>query len=162
MITIIWNLWSGEAVIDRRTSHIHDGISTELLKESLLHIQSNNESYIDQTIFHDRIIWKSLRIATVKWDEIIFVQRKNRKWPSRFVKNKQPIDYNGITIVLLKNKYHANEYVLMTAYIGDKAPPEPWDNPLFEKLENGEERRKEALEFWNNHALIWGYFDIIE
>jgi hypothetical protein len=70
------------------------------------------------------------------------------------VKNKEPIDYNGITIVLLKNKYHANEYVLMTAYIGDKAPPEPRDNPLFEKLENGDALKKEATEFWNKHALI--------
>lgn len=157
---IIWKLWSGEAVINRSTSHIHDGISFDIIQEALWKIQSEDERYIDQTIYFDRSIGQSLRIATTDEDEIVFAKRKNRRWLSRFVKNKAPLDYNGLTLVLLKDKYHSNQYVLMTAYIGDKAPPEPRDNDVFDRIENGDLLKEQALEFWSKQALLRGYFEL--
>jgi hypothetical protein len=48
----------------------------------------------------------------------------------------------------------------MTAYIGDKAPPEPRDNDVFDRIENGDLLKEQALEFWSKQALLRGYFEL--
>ena len=39
-----------------------------------------------------------------------------------------------------------DEYVLITAFIGAPAVPEPWDRNATAK----------SREFWDSHALVWG------
>ena len=49
-------------------------------------------------------------------------------------------------VVILKKDDFEDYYVLITAFIGHRPEPEPWDRNA-----NGN-----SLEFWNSRALVWG------
>jgi hypothetical protein len=144
-------LLSGEKVFDRPASHIH---RTEALEQNLpaalSKIVTNNQMMVAESVEFDIVIGTTGCVVTNEDDDIIFAQRVGRKGGyTRFVKNRNPEPTSSITVVLKK----INEgYLLLTAYIGEKAEPEPWDYHADEK----------SLPYWKTHALIFGSEPIIK
>jgi hypothetical protein len=91
-----------------------------------------------------RVIGKAHCVRTKPGDEIVYAQRENRNGLTRFVRNGSPEDCRFVVVALRKVP---SGYVLETAYIGRKAPAEPWDERY---------TTEESRPFWNTHALVWG------
>ena len=66
------------------------------------------------------------------------VYRKGRSGQTPMVKNRTEEPCNSV-IVILKKEYQNNKrYQLITSYIGEKSPREPWDPGI----ESNEEQQK--------------------
>lgn len=128
-------------------SHIHRGIEPFLLIV-LDKIKDLSCQYIEDKHDFDTIIGKSICVPTNKMDSIFYAKRKRRKGYSRFVLNREPLDTKFITVCLLKVTTH---YLIISNYFGIAAR-EPWDNRAIVS----------DLEFWKNHALIYGEEEIEE
>jgi hypothetical protein len=151
-IVVLGNLASGEKVIVRKTSHIHDSPELEkYLTLALGKIVSNNQNSIEGEVDFGKSIGFSRCVTTSDKDEIVFAMRPKRKGFTRFVKNREPESTDKITVILTKDR-QTNAYLVLTTYVGPKAEPEPWDYRATDK----------ALDFWKNHALISGTEPIIE
>jgi hypothetical protein len=72
-----------------------------------------------------------------------------RQQYSRFVKNKSPQPTSFITIDIRKNP--DGKYFLYTAFVGRLTPSFPGGDFMSEK----------SIEFWSNHALVYGSQEII-
>ena len=142
-------------VHDRPQSHIH----TEYKKidEILPLVLSEIVPLPDSAVFthsHDfeEVIGESIRVQTDENDTIIYAQRPNRAGLTRFVKNRSLRPTSVFTVVLKRDALVAAEqYILMTAYVGEPAPPEPWDKMA----------TSESMLFWNSNALVWGSVPIL-
>ena len=151
-VITIGNLESGEKVIVRSTSHVHNNPELEkYLVKSLGKIKSNNQNLIEGEVDFGENIGVTRCVATVDDDEIIFAMRPKRKGYTRFVKNREPEPTSKLTIILTKDR-QTNDYLVLTTYIGAKAEPEPWDFRATDK----------ALEFWKSHALVYGTEPVLE
>lgn len=72
----IFYLSSGEVVTDRNPTHVHVGVTPELLAEALAQIRAvPGEQRIKQTIDFGRVIGACTRVQTRPEDEIVFAQR---------------------------------------------------------------------------------------
>ena len=141
--TYIGTLASGEKVIDRKNSHLHDDVK-DVLPLLLQKIEANGRRFITEVLNTDQAIMTNC-VKTNSNDEIIFIQRDGRKGPTRFVKNREPEPCFMAKVILKKADQTPNTYVLITAFAGD-AEPEPWDLHKTERSEY----------FWSTHALILG------
>ncbi|MBI4377455.1 MAG: hypothetical protein HY549_13530 [Elusimicrobia bacterium] len=139
-----WYLGSGEEVFDREPSHIHAGVTPELLSESLAQVWPD-EVRVKRTVDFGHIIGASNCVKTREEDEIIYAQRLHRPGLSRFVKNRKPEPTSLLTLTV--RRMPEGWYELRTAYIGGPGCVEPWA---------AQERLQEAIEFWGSHALVWG------
>ena len=142
-----WQLGSGEIVIDRPQSHVatHPTV-LPLLGEALSRIHSRGRNNIVEEVDLGRVVGETICVETHEGDEIIYAQRPNRFGLTRFVKNRESEPCGAVTICL--NKAEGNgHYILATAYVGHRAPAEPWDT---------EWATEESVPFWNTHALVWG------
>lgn len=145
-IITLGNLASGEKVIIRSTSHIHDNPELEThLIPALQKIESNKQNFIEGEVDFGEIIGKTRCVATSSSDEIVFAMRPKRKGYTRFVKNREPEPTSKLTVILTKDR-QTGDYLVLTTYVGPKAEPEPWD---YRATGN-------AITFWCNHALIYG------
>lgn len=106
--------------------------------------------FLIQTVDMGRIVGESICVVTEPGDEIVFARRENRAGLTRFVCNKKPTPCSLITIIL-KSAGEPQTYVLITAFIGGPAAPEPWDRFA----------TPESQEFWRTHALVWGHEQIV-
>lgn len=138
-------LASGQSVVDRYSSHTHQGLTMEVLQEAFAKISLKGEQFQVIQVDFDRIVGKNKCVRTNSDDRIVYALRNKRFGLTRFVKNREPEDCFSV-VVILKKAEEDNTYVLVTAFIGEKAQPEPWDRNATE----------ESVEFWNSHALIWG------
>lgn len=140
----IGHLGSGEAVFDRPNSHIQigDGNLQKFLPLVLQKIDSKNKEFVEITVDFGIEIGKTICVRTEPGDDITFVQREGCKGMTRYVRNKKALPTSLVSVVLKKG---LGGYVLITAYFGPKAPPEPWDPHV----------ERESEEFWNTHALVW-------
>lgn len=146
---LIGRLSSGQAVNDRPNSHIGSEVA-EFLPRVLSSLTAPSEKFsVVEVDFGDEIIGKSLCVKTCPGDKIIYAQRPKRNGLSRFVKDREPEPTNKFVVILLRGNF--DEFVLITAFFGPEAQPEPWDRAA----------DVSALEFWNNHALIYNKTDII-
>jgi hypothetical protein len=145
-------LSDGTKVFDRYKSHVHtvdESDVSSLLKEALARISPSKEKNIVESVVFPGSIGYSTCVTTEPSDEIIFAQRQGRKGGyTRFVVGKKPRETSSLTVVLKKTD---EGYILLTAYIGEKSEPEPWDYNATEK----------SLPFWKTHALIFGSEEII-
>jgi hypothetical protein len=82
--------------------------------------------------------------VTTDEDSIVYAQRVGRDGLTRFVKNRAP-EPCSLVMMVLKKAREADTYVLLTAFIGPRAEPEPWHPTATEA----------SVVFWNNHALVW-------
>jgi hypothetical protein len=94
------------------------------------------------------VVGKSICVATSESDQIIFAKRLNRLGLTRFVENREPEESTKVSVILKKGDGY---YILLSAFVGELTPPEPWDRYA----------TSESLSFWNSHALIWGYEELI-
>ncbi len=136
-------LASGEYVFDRPRSHMHSGVAP-LLPEALAWIESRDRNVIIEEIDLGRIVGKKHCIETTENDRIIFDQRPGRKGLTRFVLDREPEDCSSVSVIL-KLDDHADIYICLSAYIGTRSEPEPWDAYATPESES----------FWTNHALVW-------
>jgi hypothetical protein len=151
-VVTIGNLASGEKVIIRNTSHVHDNPELEkYLINALSKIKSNNQNVIEGEVDFGKTIGVTRCIATSENDEIVFAMRPKRKGYTRFVKGRVPEPTSKLTVILTKDR-QTNDYLVLTTYIGAKAEPEPWDFRATDK----------ALEFWKSHALVYGTEPVLE
>lgn len=144
LLDIVGELASGETVYDRPRSHMKDHADTQLEKFvplALRRIESKNKEFVVATIDFGVEIGATNCVKTEPGDEVVFVQREGRNGETRFVKGKSRTPTSMLTVVLKKTR---EGYLLITAYFGPKAPPEPWD-PHAEA---------DSEEFWNTHALV--------
>lgn len=88
-------------------------------------------------------------VTTTEVDEIVYAQRPLRHTYTRFVKNRtsEPTSW----LVIDVRKQANNEYFLYTSFIGRLVPSFPGGNFLPEQ----------SIEFWSNHALVWGSQEVI-
>lgn len=144
-------LGSGEEVRDRVDSHVATHPSVEaVLAEALKKIHTNGRGFIIEEVKFDRIIGESDCVATGPNDVIIFAKRPNRWGHTRFVKNRKP-EQSSSVVVILKKAEDDDFYILITAFVGSIASPEPWDRNA----------TSESRSFWNTHALVWGTQKVI-
>jgi len=142
-------LKSGESVADRSDgSHIHESVKPYIV-EALASIDAEQKDFLVEEVNFGKEIGKSVCVVTEMHDQIIFAQRPNRFGHTRFVIGKEPEPCSSVVVILKLTEEQG--YVLLTAFIGRKAEPEPWDRNATEK----------SAEFWSTRALVWGSEPII-
>lgn len=154
----MFKLKSGESVVDRLDgSHIHESVSP-FFEEALTRIDSEQREFLIEEVNFGKEIGKTVCVLTDENDKIVFAQRPNRFGLTRFVIGKAPEPCSTVVIILKKT---AQGYVLITAFVGGKAEPEPWDLRNFARQNDPFKAENKARKFWNSRALVWGTEPII-
>lgn len=144
-------LKSGEVVVDRYNSHLHSSVLV-ILPEALARIETKGRTFIVEEVEFDRIIGESNCVSTNRNDSnVSFARRPKRFGLTRFVKNRQPEPKSSAVCILKTAEDEPGKFVLVAAFIGQKSPPEPWD----------EFAEPDSIPFWKTHALIWGSEPVI-
>lgn len=141
----VGRLASGELVIDRKDSHAatHPAVHA-ILAELISRVDSNQRVRFCESVDFGRIVGETICVETHDGDDIVYARRPPRKGLTRFVKNQQPEPTQWATACFAR--LSGGAYLLLTAFVGPRAPAEPWDKFASE----------ESLAFWNTHALVWG------
>lgn len=138
-------LKSGEAVVDRYNSHLHSNV-LDILPEALEKIETKGRKFLVEEVNLGRIIGETICVAAGSSDEIVYAKRPKRFGLTRFVKNRQAEPCSTVVVILKTADEQPGTYVLVTAFIGGKPEPEPWDKNATPK----------SRDFWASHALVWG------
>lgn len=138
-----FRLGSGETVVDRPKSHVKENVKP-LLPEVLSRVDSFNRGFFIAEVDFGEVIGETYCVITTSDDVIFYAQRQGRRGYSRFVLDRKPEPRNIVTVTLLKKDDGDGGYILITAYIGHKAEPEPWDKKA----------TTASVPFWKKHALI--------
>lgn len=149
-------LQGGIRVVDRPYTHISDDPKFhETVASALLKITLDPNTLPDHVVCEvafEEVIGTERFVATHPGDEIVYARRYHRRGPSRFVKYREPLPTNIMTIVLLRKKdAPVPTYLLITAHTGAKAAYEPWD----------QHATPTDRDFWRNHALVYSPDDIM-
>jgi hypothetical protein len=139
----VWKLKSGETVVDRHQSHLHPGVE-QLLTDALGRIESAGRGFLVEEVEFGRIIGETTCVTTGLGDDVVYAKRPKRFGLSRFVKNRSPESCSSIVVILKAGD--CGEYVLITAFVGHRPEPEPWDRNA----------TANSRAFWDSHALVWG------
>ena len=149
-LPVLGALGSGQLVIDRPQSHLHESV-LQILKEALSRVHLSGEQFSLQRVDFEEVVGETVCVVTSDKDEVIFAQRPKRFGLSRFVKNRTPEPCSSVCMILKRAEDRINTYVLITAFVGVCPEPEPWDRNANEK----------SLEFWSDHALVWGSEEVV-
>lgn len=152
---MLGKLKSGEAVVDRYNSHLHESVMP-LLPEAFARVESAGRKFLVCELDFGRVVGESNCVATGPGDEIVFAKRPKRLGLTRFVKNRQAEPTSFAVVILKTADGEPGAYALVTAFIGQLAEKEPWDK----NIQNANERQR-SLAFWNSHALVWGCEEVI-
>ncbi len=144
-----WVLGSGEAVVDRYQSHLHKGV-VALLPQVLARIDARGRQFLVEEVDFGRPIGETVCVPTTDADKIVWAQRPKRYGLTRFVKNRTA-EPCGSVVVILKRDDRPNLFILITAFVGRKPEPEPWDRNA----------TAQSVVFWSSCALLWGSEPII-
>lgn len=142
-------LASGESVYDRHNSHVH-GEVLSLLPGALAKVDSNGRKFFIYEHDFGRVVGETVCVPTTDADEIVWAKRPKRLGHSRFVKNRNAEPCNAVTVIL-KRDDHEDYYVLITAFVGHRPEPEPWDRNA----------TANSQAFWSSYALVWGSEPIV-
>ncbi len=149
---LLGRLQSGERVVRAdRTILSRPGLE-DLVRASLARIESRGRPRIIKEINFHRIIGLTPFVRTTTEDIIVYARRKGIKFPTRFVKNRDPEPTRFFTVFL--RRYESEPvYWVDTAFIGTgKGVIEPnEDDHLAPK---GAERDRAKL-YWSRHAWVW-------
>lgn len=148
-LPLLGKLKSGEAVYDRPNTHLHDGVQA-ILPFVLSSLTSNRRQFFTATAHLNKIVGHTDCVKTDESDDVVWAQRVGRSGMTRFVKNRKPEPCSAVTVIL-KRDSRAPYYILITAFIGGAAEPEPWDPRATPK----------ATVFWSSNALIWGTSEVV-
>jgi hypothetical protein len=144
----MWFLKGGEKVVDRHQSHLHEGVE-RLLPEALGRVESAGRNFLVEEVAMGRLVDETSCVETLSSDEVLYAQRPCRAGLTRFVKNREAEPCDSVVVILKKSA--PTEYVLVTAFVGRRPEPEPWDKNATEK----------SVAFWQTHALVWGSEPVI-
>lgn len=122
-----------------------------LLQEamSLLELPRDG-SFLAREIDFGRLVGRTGCVSAPTVDlgsEATFALRVGRRKPSRVVVGVQGPEVSTVVVLAFADRQVKGTYVLITAYVGQLAPKEPWD------AAPGAER-EEAFKFWSQQALI--------
>jgi len=164
----------GYKVFDRFDSHIKTHVGAEkIIAEALSLVSTDGQDFFKETLDFKRTIGETICTETTDKDEIIFAQRANRRGLTRFTKTGLPKPCSKLTLIIVKREEDSSSeddeddndedensnpsvyYELITAYVGESAPPEPWDEKAFYFAEDPDKARQTSLDFWNRHALVF-------
>ncbi|KKS82790.1 MAG: hypothetical protein UV58_C0005G0044 [Candidatus Wolfebacteria bacterium GW2011_GWC1_43_10] len=155
---MLGKLASGEMVVDRFNSHNHIGLS-RFLPVALARINSLGRGFLVEEVDFGSSIGETICVPTGPGDEIVFAQRPKRFGLTRFVKNRKSEPCSSLVVILKVGD--CGEYVLITAFVGTRPEPEPWDERNFAQQADPSAARKAAFRFWLSHALVWGAEPIV-
>lgn len=139
----------GFIVFDRPNSHHH--VSPALLTEALGRFILRGQQFAKERVDFGRVIGNSDCVSTGDADEIVFARRPGRAGLTRFVIGRPAEACASMIIILKRREDEPNSYVLITAFAGTAAEPEPWDKNA----------SPTSREFWSSHALIHGSCPIL-
>lgn len=141
----------GNSVTDRYVSHIRPETLLYLI-ELIKNIRLTEKFQIAGKIF-EKHIGKTYCVPVFGNAEIYYKKRDGRKGFTKFVRNATPTPSKSLTAIFLKTD--ESEYIIITAFIGEKPEPEPWDEDAFRNDIRGYKTAKQAsVLFWTQHALI--------
>ncbi len=146
---VLGSLASGELVYDRHNSHVHGDVM-KLLPIAFAKINAQGRQFLTEEVDLGRHVGETVCVPTGSGDEIIYAKRPRRDGHSRFVKNRDPEPCNAVTVILKRDDFEAC-YVLITAFVGHRPEPEPWDRNA----------TANSRAFWDSHALLWGSENIV-
>jgi len=147
---MLGSLRSGEPVVDRYNSHLHPSVAA-VLPAALARVDSNGRSFLIEEVDSGRPIGETTCLPTGPGDEIVYARRPKRSGLTRFVKGRVPEPCSSVVIILKTADGELGAYVLLTAFIGHKPEPEPWDRNA----------TANSRSFWRTHALVWGSEPVI-
>jgi hypothetical protein len=154
-----WKLKSEEMIVDRHNSHLRGDVAS-LLPEVLAEIESHGRKFFIHEHDFGRIVGETICVPTGPGDEIVYAKRPRRFGLTRFVKNRKPESCSKAVVILKRDDYE-DYYILITAFVGHRPEPEPWDTKNFARQPNPAEAERRAREFWSSHALVWGSEPVI-
>lgn len=143
-------LMSGEPVVDRYNSHLRESVAA-LLPVALAQISSQDRSFLIEEVDFGWPIGETTCLPTGPVDKIVYARRPKRSGLTRFVKGRAPEPCSSVVVILKTADDEPEAYVLVTAFIGHKPEPEPWDRNA----------TANSRAFWNTHALVWGSEPVI-
>jgi len=146
-------LKSGEAVVDRHRSHLHEGVA-RLLPDALARIDSLGRKFLVEEVDFGRLVGGTVCVPTGPGDQIVFASRPKRFGLTRFVLNRMSEPSNAVTVILKKDD-NEDYYILVTAFVGRRPEPEPWDKKNFSRQPDPQEAERRSREFWASHALVF-------
>ena len=133
----------GCLVVDHLRSHVHGDLKQKL-STIIKEISCSNRNYIHGIFQFPNIVGQSNCVPITWEDEIVYAKRLGRQTYSKFVKNRESIPTNQISIFL---KRHLDIYIIMSCYYGDFHIDAISSD--FESIVD------ERLSFWDDHALIF-------
>lgn len=146
----------GAKVYDRIDSHFHaeGGLTPDLLAAALSTIDTGGRTFLKEQVDFEHPIGKTTCVEVSPDDEVVMVFRKGRSGRTPMVKNREAQPCSSMVVILCKDDTlkddDSDAYVLITSYIGDDAPREPWD-----PNNENEEACQECEEYWSSHALVY-------
>jgi hypothetical protein len=142
---------NGVPVFDRHSSHLH--CSVDDVRLALQHVQLEGEFVkVTHTFDPHGPLGLCECVVTGPEDNIVYIQRPKRWGKTRFVLDRKPVLTSSLSMILMLKP---EGYVLLTAFWGTLAEPEPWDDRAFHRDSRGyDAARKASIEFWSNHALV--------
>lgn len=128
-----------------------------LLKEALRRIVSD-EPQGQHVVDFGKVIGFSELVPVSEDEEFYEMVRGGRPYPSRFVKNRLPIEVTKLLVVWRRS---GNDHIVITtAYYTDSDDTDCPDEPanILRKMQRGEEYTtaylRRAYEFWSKHAFV--------
>ncbi|MBI3952719.1 MAG: hypothetical protein HY336_02060 [Candidatus Doudnabacteria bacterium] len=100
-----------------------------------------------------RVVGRSGCVATPPIglsDPATFALRVGRDKPSRVVTGCEGPETTKVVVLAFASKEDQRTYVLITSFVGELAPKEPWDR----SMRPGSTEHQESLDFWCSHALV--------
>lgn len=144
----------GAEVYDRLDSHLHNegGLTSELLAKAISIIDTKDRNFIKEKVEFGQPIGLQTCVEVGPDDDISMVYRKGRNGQTPMVKNRAAEPCSSIIAIFRKDfsVRDKNVYELLTGYIGEGSPREPWDPGI-----SSEEERQQSEDFWRSHALIY-------
>lgn len=158
----IGHIGSKTVVVERTdVSHIHH-VPLKLIRvvfSSLIVADEPSEKALIVTHDFGQIVGKRGCIETRPGDSVFWQRRLGRLGHSRFIENGKKEPETRVTIVVRWLKEY-QKWLLLTAYFGLPAPPEPWDWRAFRadhrRLVEQLEAALASWNFWSTHALVPG------
>lgn len=145
------SLANGQRVFDRNPEerfgrtlkHIHIRRPQLNVALSLINPDASCKK-IEKTIEFPKIVGLSSITEVDHNDKVFWARRRGKKGLSKFVENKDIEETAKITVILIRKEENPAEWVLLAAFYGEFAGPEPFSP----------DANPESLKFWQGHALV--------
>lgn len=119
-------LSNGTELYDRIGSHLHEGVTSQMLLAAILSVPVNIPAMYTHEHDFGKVIGNTSCVPTQVGDEIVFARRPGRDGLTRWVKNRTVEPCAHVTISIRFSQAQGC-YILLTAYIGRKIGREPWN-----------------------------------